>query len=318
MLQHLVHQIDAPLRQLRERYRADRIGILLGTSTSGADATERAYAHFLAHGRFPDDFDFDKQHTFGALVEVLQQLTGAQGPAWVVSTTSTSSAKPFASARRLIASDVVDAVIVGGVDALCAMTLQGFHALGALSANPCKPFSSERDGINVGEGGALMLVARDGEGLALLEAVGESSDAYHISAPHPEGLGATLAMQRALEQAGVKPDSVDHINAHGTGTRLNDTAEGKAIATVFGTDVPVASTKGYTGHALGGGGAIECAFALMSLEEGLIPASVGAEPKDPDIAINVATAAITGPLQRVLSNSFAFGGSNVSLLLRAP
>lgn len=317
MAKHLVDQLESALARTHRRWRPERIGIVLGTSTSGADATEHAYAHFLEHGSLPTGYDFRKQHTFGALVDLLGRLTGAKGPAWVVSTTCTSSAKPFGSARRLIASDVLDAVIVGGIDTLCAMTLSGFHALGALSARACKPFSEQRDGINIGEGGALLLVERSGDGLALLEAVGESSDAYHISAPHPEGLGARLAMQRALDEAGLKPEQVDHINAHGTGTPLNDAAEGKAITAVFGDEIPIASTKGYTGHTLGGAGAIEAAISLICIEEGFVPPSPGIEPQDPKITVNVARELVRRPLRRVLSNSFAFGGSNVSVLVRS-
>ncbi|MEM9457082.1 MAG: beta-ketoacyl-ACP synthase [Myxococcota bacterium] len=314
---HLVDQLEPALARTRERWRPERIGIVLGTSTSGADATEHAYAHFIEHGALPDDYDFRKQHTFGALVDVLGRLTGARGPAWAVSTTCTSGAKPFGSARRLIASDVLDAVIVGGIDTLCAMTLSGFHALGALSSAACKPFSQERDGINIGEGGALLLIERRGDGPAVLEAVGESSDAYHISAPHPEGLGARLAMQRALHEAGIEPGDVDHINAHGTGTPLNDAAEGKAITAVFGDEIPVVSTKGYTGHTLGGAGAIEAAISVMCMEEGFVPPSPGVEPQDPKITANITRALIERPLRRVLSNSFAFGGSNASVLMRS-
>jgi 3-oxoacyl-[acyl-carrier-protein] synthase-1 len=314
----LVAQIAEPLARARQRWRPERIGILLGTSTAGADATETAYAHYLQHGRLPDGYDFRKQHTFGALVEVVRHLTGARGPSWVVSTTCTSSAKPMASALRMLATDVLDAAIVGGIDTLCAMTLSGFHSLGALSANACKPFSGERTGINIGEGGALLLIEREGEGPAIVEAAGESSDAYHISAPHPEGLGAALAMQRALDQAGREPADVDHVNAHGTGTPLNDLAESKAIASVLGVEVPVASTKGYTGHALGGAGAIECVFSMLCLEEGFIPASLGCDPIDSKVEINVVRQPIRGQLRRVLSNSFAFGGNNISVLLRAP
>jgi 3-oxoacyl-[acyl-carrier-protein] synthase I len=317
MALHLIEQLEGALEKARQRWRPERIGVVLGTSTSGADATERAYEHFRRHGSLPPSYDFHKQHTFGALVDVVTRLTGAEGPAWVVSTTCTSSAKPFGSAQRMIASDLADAVIVGGIDTLCAMTLQGFHALGALSKRSCKPFSAERDGINIGEGGALLLVERAGDARALLEAVGESSDAYHISAPHPQGLGASLAMRRALEQADIGPEAIDHINAHGTGTRLNDAAEGKAIAEVFGAEVPVVSTKGYTGHTLGGAGAIEAVFALLALEEQWIPASLGVTPHDPAIDIRVPTEPLRGRLVRVLSNSFAFGGNNVSVLMRA-
>jgi 3-oxoacyl-[acyl-carrier-protein] synthase-1 len=315
---HLVSQIDAPLQRARERWRPDRIGILLGTSTAGADATESAYAHYLQHGTLPDGYDFRKQHTFGALVEVVRHLTGARGPSWVVSTTCTSSAKPLASALRMIATDVLDAAIVGGIDTLCAMTLSGFHSLGALAADRCRPFSSERTGINIGEGGAFMVVERDGEGPAILEAAGESSDAYHISAPHPDGLGATLAIQRALSLAGCSPRDVDYVNAHGTGTPLNDVAESKAISAVLGNDVPVVSTKGYTGHALGGAGAIEAVLSMLALEEGFIPVSLGCDPIDPKVEVNVVREPIERKVRRVMSNSFAFGGNNIAVLLRAP
>lgn len=313
----LLQELEPVLRRARERWRPERIGLVLGTSTSGADATERAFTYFSQHGELPEGYDFRKQHTFGALADVVGRLAGIRGPAWVVSTTCTSSAKPFGSALRLIRSGVLDAVLVGGVDTLCAMTVHGFNALGALSPVRCRPFSAERKGINIGEGGALVLLEREGEGLALLEAVGESSDAYHISAPHPEGLGARLAMERALERAGVRPQDVDHINAHGTGTQLNDKAEGQAIARVFGDTVPVASTKGYTGHTLGGAGAIECAISLLALQEQFVPASLGVRPLDPALSIFVPETMERRSLRRVLSNSFAFGGSNASLLLRS-
>lgn len=317
MARHLVEQIEGPLAKARARWSPERIGVVVGTSTSGADATERAYAHFLEHGSLPDGYDFRKQHTFGALADVLRSLCGARGPAWIVSTTCTSSAKPFGSAKRLIDQGVLDAVIVGGIDTLCAMTLTGFHALGALSSERCRPFSADRKGINIGEGGALLLVEREGDGPGLLEGVGESNDAYHISAPHPEGLGARLAMHRALEAGGVEARQVDHINAHGTGTTLNDAAESKAITAVFGNEVPVVSTKSYTGHTLGGAGAIEAAISLIVLEEGRIPPSLRVEPRDPKVEINVATQPIDGAVTRVLSNSFAFGGSNCAVLLRS-
>ena len=314
---HLAAGLEAPLAKARERWSPERIGVVLGTSTAGADSTEQAYKHFLSTGGLPQGYFFFKQHTFGALVEVVQKLTGAAGPSWVVSTTCTSSAKPLASALRMIETGIVDAVIVGGIDTLCTMTLTGFHSLGALSPGRCRPFCADRKGINIGEGGALILVEREGEGRALVEAVGESSDAYHISAPHPEGLGAALAMQRALDMAGLQPGDVDHINAHGTGTALNDLAEGKAIQAVFGSEIPVVSTKCYTGHTLGGAGAIEAVVSMLVLEEGFIPAALDCDPIEPKIDINVVSEVTRGSYRRVLSNSFAFGGNNVSVLLRA-
>jgi 3-oxoacyl-[acyl-carrier-protein] synthase-1 len=314
----LVAQIDEPLRRARTRWRAERIGVILGTSTAGAEATERAYREYVARGSLPESYDFRRQHTFGAVLHVVSRLAGVRGPAWMISTACTSSAKPLASAQRLIGAGVLDAAIVGGIDTLCGLTLLGFQSLGALDRGPCRPFNTERAGLSLGEGGALLLVEREGEGRAWVEGVGESSDAHHISAPHPEGRGALDAMSRALEQAGCPAGEVDHVNAHGTGTRLNDVAEAKAILKLFGGEVPVVSTKGYTGHTLGAAGGIETIFSVYALEDGWIPPSLFADPVDPELTIRVPTVVTRGRFRRVLSNSFAFGGNNVSVLLRAP
>lgn len=313
----LVLNLETELAGLRGRWRPERIALILGTSTAGAETTEAAFQHFLATDKLPEGYDLWRQHTYGAVLHVMRTLTGAQGPGWVVSTACTSSAKPLATAQRLIGAGLIDAAIVGGVDTLCAMTLHGFNSLGALSPKPCRPFSKLRDGISIGEGGALLLLERGGEPIVWLESVGESSDAYHISAPHPEGLGAQLAMQRALDRAGCDPADVDHINAHGTGTPHNDSAEAKAIHELFGDEVPVVSTKGYTGHTLGAAGATEAVLASFALTDGWIPASPGASPVDEKITINIATERTAGSFRRVLSNSFAFGGNNVSVLLRS-
>ncbi len=313
----LVLNLDSELAALRGRWRPERIALILGTSTAGAETTEAAFQHFLATGKLPEGYDLWRQHTYGAVLHVMRSLTGAQGPGWVVSTACTSSAKPLATAQRLMGAGLIDAAIVGGIDTLCAMTLCGFNALGALSAKPCRPFSKARDGISIGEGGALLLLERDVEPIVWLDSVGESSDAYHISAPHPQGLGAQLAMQRALDRAGCSPADVDHINAHGTGTPHNDSAEANAIHELFGDEVPVVSTKGYTGHTLGAAGATEAVLASFALTDGWIPASPGATPVDERITINIATERRAGSFRRVLSNSFAFGGNNVSVLLRS-
>lgn len=313
----LLQQLEGPLTKLRAKVRPERIAVILGTSTAGADVTEDAFKHYIQHGALPADYDLWRHHTYGALLHAVTQLIGAEGPAWVVSTACTSSAKPFATAQRLIAADLADAAIVGGIDTLCSMTLRGFFSLDSLSPTACKPFSAQRDGISIGEGGALLVLERSGDALALLEAVGESSDAYHISAPHPQGTGARLAMQRALEQAKIAPSDIDYVNAHGTGTRLNDSAEAQAISSLLGDAVPVVSTKGYTGHMLGGAGASEAAIALYSLLDGFVPASLGADPIDEKISVRVVRQREHGRYRRALSNSFAFGGNNVSVLLRA-
>lgn len=316
MAAHLVLQMEDTLRRARERWGESRIGVVLGTSTGCALATEQAYDHYLERGQLPPEFNFRQQHGYASIADVAKRMAGFTGPSWVISTTCTSSAKPLGSALRLINSGILDAVLVGGVDTLCRVTLTGFQSLEALSPVRCRPFSAERQGINIGEGGAFLLVERKGEARALLEGVGETSDAYHISAPHPQGLGAKLALEEALRQAGKKGADVDVVNAHGTGTALNDVAEGQALFEVLGPDVPVASTKGYTGHALGGAGAMEAVFSIMTLEDGILPPSLGADPLEPKLRINVSSRAQEGDYRRIMSNSFAFGGNNACVLLR--
>ena len=314
----LLQEIDEPLRRAREKWRPERIAILLGTSTAGAESTEAAYREFVAGGRFPHDYDFLRQHTFGATLTVIRKLTGCTGPSWMASTACTSSGKSFATAQRLIAADIIDAAIVGGLDTLCTMTLQGFNSLQALDRVACRPFRKTRNGINIGEGGSFALVERSGDARVVIEGIGETSDAYHISAPHPKGLGAQAAMQQALAAANCAPEDIAHVNAHGTGTQLNDIAEANAIKTTLGTAVPCVSTKAYTGHTLGAAAAIEMAFAACAIEEGFLPPALGDGEIDPEIDICVPTEKTTGTFQRVMSNSFAFGGNNVSLLVGAP
>jgi len=318
MAAHLVGGLEEPLRRARARWRPERIAVLLGTSTGGALTTEHAYREYVARGLLPAEYDFRRQHTFGAVLNVVSELSGAQGPAWMASTACTSSAKPLATAQRMIEADLIDAALVGGLDTLCHLTLLGFQSLQALDRQPCRPFSAQRAGISIGEGGALALVERSGEARVLIEGVGETSDAYHVSAPHPEGRGALEAMQAALAQAGCGPQDIDHVNAHGTGTQLNDIAEAKAISCLLGDRVPVVSTKGYTGHTLGAAGAIEFAFSCYAIEEGWIPPSIHSEPLDPQVTLPVPASLVRGSFRRVLSNSFAFGGNNVSVLVRAP
>ena len=316
----LLPEIQPPLERALSRWGPDRVALLLGTTTAGVATTERAYAHHAAHGELPDDYDFFVHHGYETVVTSLRAATGIRGPGLVVSTACSSSLEVLGAARRLLDAGVVDAALVGGVDTLCQTTLRGFHSLGVLSSAPCRPFSAERCGISIGEGGALLLLERAGDGPAWLLGVGESSDAHHMSAPHPEGAGARAAMAMALEQAGVDPGAVDHVNAHGTATPLNDVAEARAIGDLLGPEVPVVSTKGYTGHLLGAAGATEAVLAVLALEEGWIPASLGAAPLDEDIAarVHVATGSEHLPgCRRVLTSAFAFGGNNVSALLGA-
>jgi 3-oxoacyl-[acyl-carrier-protein] synthase I len=219
----------------------------------------------------------------------------------------------------MMAAGVCDAVVVGGVDSLCLSTLYGFNSLGLVSRFPCRPYDAERDGISVGEGAGFVLIERaaaaDSANAMLLLGVGESSDAYHMSTPHPEGLGAKLAMQRALDSAGVRADEIDYINLHGTATKSNDSSEGKAVADVFGCGVACSSTKGWTGHLLGAAGITEAIIAMLAVEHGFIPGSVNTQRLDPAIAIDYRIENGAGNIRRALSNSFGFGGSNCSLVL---
>jgi len=232
-----------------------------------------------------------------------------------VSTACSSSAKAFASAQRMIHADLVDAVIVGGVDSLCDTTLRGFAGLELTSTRACRPFASDRDGISIGEGAAFALVERRGTAVANLVAVGESCDAYHPSAPHPEGEGARVAIEAALRSAGISAAQVGVVNAHATGTKLNDASEAKALSAVFGSAPWVVATKGYTGHMLGAAGATEVLFCIVALERGWIPASLGADPLEPGLGIRVATERTAIETDYALSTSFAFGGSNAAVLV---
>jgi len=299
------------------RWGAHRLAVVVGTSTGGIAESERAFVEHAATGRFHAGFDFERQHAFHGLLEAVRGRVGARGPAYVVSTACSSSGKVLGSARRLIDAGIADAVLVGGADSLCQTTVRGFGALEALSREPCRPFSARRNGISIGEGAAFMLLEREGDSEVRLLAVGESCDAHHMSHPHPEGAGARVAMAEALRHAGIEPGEVDHVNAHGTATVANDVIEAKAIADLLGAKVPVCSTKGYTGHLLGAAGITEAVFAALAITRGFVPASLGAEPLDPAITIDVCLERRTLRPRTVLSNSFAFGGSNVSVLLGA-
>lgn len=330
----LTQQVTVPLldaiEQTKRRWGAARVALILGTSTAGIAESERAWIHHRDHGRLPEAFAIERQHALYASVEIVRALTGVRGPGYVVSTACSSSGKVFASARRLIAAGVIDAAIVGGVDSLCQMTVRGFAGLEVLSSEPCRPFSSERKGINIGEGGALLIVERarhptlgefDHLGVELL-GVGESSDAHHMTAPHPEGLGARMAMARAIASAGLQPDDIDHVNVHGTGTFMNDASESRAIRELFGVErcqgaLALVATKGYTGHMLGAAGASEAVFVVACIERGALPASVGCDPLDASLGVRVVDRPLARATTRALSNSLAFGGSNVSVLLGA-
>jgi 3-oxoacyl-[acyl-carrier-protein] synthase-1 len=307
------------VRAASRRLGADRIAVLIGTSTAGILQTELAYRRRdPVSGRLPEDFIYrTTQNTF-SVAEFVRRYFDLRGPAAVISTACSSSAKVFASAARMIECGLVDAAVVGGVDSLCLTTLYGFSSLELTSKRPCRPFDAERDGISIGEAAAFFLVeraptARADDALLLL-GVGESSDAYHMSSPHPEGLGARLAMEQALVSAGLTAADIDYINLHGTATPSNDAAEGKAVASIFGTATPCSSTKGATGHTLGAAGGVEAVISVLTLREGLMPGGINTARPDPALAIDYLLENRELSVKRVLSNSFGFGGTNCSLI----
>jgi 3-oxoacyl-[acyl-carrier-protein] synthase-1 len=301
------------------KYGAHRIGIFVGTSTSGILQTELAYRRRdPVDGRLPDDFAYGTTHNTFSLADFTRQLLGLAGPAVVVSSACSSSAKVFASAQRMIDAGLIDAAVVGGVDSLCLTTLYGFSSLDLLSSQPCRPFDVARDGISIGEAAAFALLERvpqrvDDDAVLLL-GVGESSDAHHMSSPHPEGLGARIAMQAALEAARLTPADIDYINLHGTATPGNDLAESKAVSAVFGSDTACSSTKGATGHALGAAGGLEAVICALALQNGLMPGGLNTREVDPVLPLDYLLENRKQPLRRVISNSFGFGGTNCSLV----
>lgn len=300
------------------RHGKARVGVFLGTSTSGILQTELAYRRRdPASGALPDDFIYRTTHNSFSLAEFTRAYFGLEGMAMAISTACSSSAKVFAAAARQLELGMIDAAIVGGVDTLCLTTLYGFASLQLTSPHPCRPYDAARDGISIGEGAGFALLERaDGAapGSVLLLGAGESSDAYHMSSPHPEGLGARLAMEAALRSAALAPDDIDYINLHGTATPANDAAEGRAVAALFGDRVPCSSTKGATGHTLGAAGAIEAVICALALSDGLLPGSPGTAAPDPAIPVQYLLESRAGRVRRVLSNSFGFGGSNCSLV----
>ena len=305
------------------RLGAARIGVFLGTSTSGILQTELAYRRRdPASGALPADFDYAHTHNTYSVSGFVRARLGLAGPAWTVSTACSSSAKVFGSAARMIDAGLIDAAVVGGVDSLCLTTLYGFNSLELLAREPCRPWDRERNGLSIGEAAAFALLeplpaAGSADAIAL-HGVGESSDAHHMSSPHPEGLGARLAMQAALEDAGLQPADIGYVNLHGTATPANDAAEDRAVTDLFGTATPCSSTKGATGHTLGAAGGVEAVIAALALRHGFIPAGANTVAPDPALRARYVLEGRAAPLQHVLSNSFGFGGTNCSLVLGRP
>ncbi|MDN7665960.1 beta-ketoacyl-[acyl-carrier-protein] synthase family protein [Burkholderia vietnamiensis] len=309
--------VDAALA----RYGPRRIGVVIGTSTSGVDAAEHALARRAATGAIPAGFDY-RQMEIGTAAPFVRAVLGVTGPAYTLSTACTSSAKAFAAARRLLQLKICDAVIVGGADSLCELTLQGFASLESVSPGRTNPMSRNRNGINIGEGAALFVMSRD-EAAIRLAGVGESSDAHHISAPDPAGHGAEDALRAALADAGVAASAIGYVNLHATATRLNDEMEANVTARVFPHGVPASGTKPLTGHMLGAAGATELGFGWLTLARRIaLPAHVWDGEHDPalpalDLVRDERRLAGDAAGRYVMSNSFAFGGSNASLILGA-
>jgi len=313
-------QIDGDIQQAIQRYGRARIGIVLGTSTSGIDEATHGIAAYLKDGAFPASYDYGQQE-LAAPAEFLAAQLGLSGPTYVISTACTSSARALLSARRLLDSGLCDAVLCGGVDSLCQLTLNGFGSLEALSDTRCNPFSRNRSGINIGEAAVLFLMSNEPSEIALLGAAA-NSDAHHISAPDPEGKGAEQVMRQALAKAGLKAEDISYLNLHGTATHHNDAMESLAVAAVFPAGVPCSSSKAMTGHTLGAAGALEAAFCWLSLAAKRLPPHLWDGERDEQLP----ALELTAPDQHLdgqgphymMSNSFAFGGNNISLILGSP
>ena len=299
------------------RHGAHRIGVFIGTSTSGILQTELAYRERdPATGALPAWHDYAHTHNTASVARFTQEALGLAGPAWAVSTACSSGAKVFGTAARLLALGMIDAAVVGGVDSLCLTTLYGFNSLELLSPDICRPWDAARKGLSLGEAAAFTLLERDAKApAAWLLGVGESSDGYHMSTPLPDGAGAAAAMRQALDQAGLA--TVDYLNLHGTATPNNDAAEDQAVRTVMGAATPCSSTKGATGHTLGAAGALEAGISMLALQQGWMPGGSTLQTMDAQLAANYLTEGRAAPLRTVASNSFGFGGSNACLVFGA-
>jgi len=302
-----------------QRYGRDRIGVFVGTSTSGILATELAFRagslNVSGAGEALSSDLYRYRHSMMATTEFVRSYLGLAGVALTISTACTSSAKVFGAAARAIAAGQCMAAVVGGVDSLALSTLFGFHSLSLLSRHACRPFAADRDGISIGEAAGFALLDPGGDSDVRVVGVGESSDAYHMSTPHPDGAGAAGAMRAALRDAQLAAGDIDYVNLHGTASRANDIAEDRALVDVFGTGTPVSSTKGATGHTLGAAGVTEALIAALALREQWMPGTTNCARVDPELASAVLLLPHSQRLLRVMTNSFGFGGTNCSLVL---
>ena len=311
-------RITQQIETLKERFSPARLGIVMGSSTASIDRSEAGYRNLGEDGRLKQEYRQPLVHNPHSPSLFVAHRTGITGPAMTINTACSSSAKVFATAARWLTHGLVDAVLVGGVDTLGLSVLYGFHSLQLISAQPCRPFDQQRDGINLGEaaGYALLMRPEDTEadtGVALL-GFGESSDAHHMSHPHPEGLGARLAIQQALEMSGLASEEIDYINLHGTASRANDLIEGKLVSSMFPRSTQVSSTKGWTGHTLGAAGITEALIAVDALRRDSAPGSLNLQQLDSELELSIQSENLAKPMRHVLSNSFGFGGNNCSLV----
>ncbi|VAW58522.1 3-oxoacyl-[ACP] synthase FabV like [hydrothermal vent metagenome] len=313
-----LEQIKPQVECVVKKYGKKRIAIVLGSSTSGILEGESALSEFLSTEKFPTDYNYKKQE-IGASAEFLSAYLGFENISLTISTACSSSGKVFASAKNYIQSGICDAAIVGGVDSLCKLTVNGFTALESVSSKICNPFSANRDGISIGEGAALFILDKEKSAIELM-GVGESSDAHHMSAPHPEGAGAETAMLDALADAQLSPSDIDYVNLHGTATPKNDDMESRAMHRVFDAGILCSSTKPLTGHTLGAAGAIEAAHCWLTLSslntKHRLPPHIWDKKQDVNIpTLNLVESGLTAKIRFAMSNSFAFGGNNVSIIL---
>jgi len=303
--------------EVRDRFGAHRVGLYVGTSSAGILEVELGYrARDPRTGALPAGLRYRESMNLYSPAAYLRERLGLSGPSVVVSAACASSAKAFAAGARALSAGVCDAAIVGGIEALCLTTLYGFRSLELLSTRPCRPCDAQRDGISLGEAAGYALLTREPSrsGLALL-GYGESADAHHLSTPHPQGVGAAIAMREALRRADLPGEAIDYVNLHGTGTRTNDVAEDAALRGVLGDATPRSSTKGWTGHTLGAAGVTEAVITLIAIENGIVPGTLNCTEVDPAIRGRVERRTRAGQVERALSNSFGFGGSNCALLL---
>ena len=304
------------LDRLVGRVGANRIGVVMATSTSSIGRTEEGYAKMGDSDRLPDEYQQPGVHNLHGPGIFVAEATGLKGPSLTISTACSSSAKVFATASRWIKHGLVDAVLVGGVDTLCLSVLYGFNSLELLSTKPCRPFDKTRDGINIAEAAGFALLAREDlapEAEFALLGYGESSDAYHMSHPHPEGKGAIMAMNQSLARAGLPASAIDYINLHGTASKANDLIENLALSQLFSTRTLASSTKGWTGHTLGTAGILEAIFTLEAMKHGLLPGTLNCEEPDPEFVFPILQENTRQPVRYAMTNSFGFGGNNATL-----